>query len=98
MVRKNAKIDKFRLEMHIDTKNVLFTSYLVGTVSAIIPNIIGQRIKKYNSQDFKFKILPVYNNQNNIYIKLNSIISIKVVHIINMFKLIGGIKNERQSN
>ena len=97
-VMKYLKIDMLKLQIQIDTENVLLTSYLVGLISAIIPNLIRNNIKSYNNKKYKWEIVPIYKNKNYISLKLNSIISIKVVHIINMLKMIGGIKNERSSN
>lgn len=95
---KHLKIDMLKLQIQIDTESVLLTSYLVGIISSLIPNLIRDNIKRCNKQNYEWEVLPIYKNKNSISLKLNSIISIKVVHIINMFKLIGGIKNERSSN
>lgn len=98
---KKLEIKNINLIILIDTKNVILTSYLVGMISSIIPNILCRNIKKFDTNNHKFKITPLYKNQNYIYIKLNSIISIKIVHIISMYKVgkkyKGGIKNERSS-
>ena len=95
---KQIKIKSFNLKICIDTKNVILTSYLVAVISTIIPNIIRNSIEKFNPRNHSFEVAPLYKNQNYIYVKLNCIISIKVVHIINMIKLMGGNKNERTSN
>lgn len=97
-VMKHLKIDMLKLQIQIDTESVLLTSYLVGFISALIPNLIRNNIKSYNNKNYKWEIVPIYKSKNSISLKLNSIISIKVVHIINMLKMIGGIKNERSSN
>lgn len=97
-LRKYLKIEVLTLQIKIDTESVLLTSYLVGIISTLIPNLLINSIKNYNSNKYEWKIIPIYKNRNFISLKLNSIISIKVVHIINMLNLIGGIKNERSSN
>lgn len=99
VIRKNGKITSFKLKMYIDTENVLTTSYLVGIISIIIPNLLRSNIENANPESINYKILPIYKNKNYIYLKLNSIFSIKLVHIINMFtEKMGGNKNERSSN
>lgn len=99
ILRKNGKITTFKLKMYIDTENVLTTSYLVGIISIIIPNLIRNNIQYINSKSLNYKIIPIYKNKNLIYLELNSIFSIKLVHIINMFtEKMGGNKNERSSN
>jgi hypothetical protein len=99
LIRKKGKITSFKLKVYLDTENVVTTSYLVGIISIIVPNLLRGNIKKVNNDNFNFKIQPLYrNNQNFIYLKLNSIFSIKLVHIINMLKVMGGSKDERTSN
>lgn len=98
LIRKKGKITTFKLKIYLDTENAITTSYLVGIISIIIPNLLRGNIKNVSPENFNFKILPLYKNQNFIYLKLNSIFSIKLVHIINMLKVIGGDKNERTSN
>lgn len=99
ILRKNGKITTFKLKMYIDTENVLTTSYLVGIISIIIPNLLRSNIENANPESINYKIIPIYKNKNLIYLELNSIFSIKLVHIINMFtKKMGGNKNERSSN
>ncbi len=95
---KNTQIKALDLKLNIDTQSVILTSYLVGLISTIIPNIIRNNIKNINMENYKFQISPLYKNQNYLYVKLNCIISIKVVHIINIILKQGGIKNERSSN
>ncbi len=97
-IKEKIKLKSFKLKLHIGTENVILTSYLVGIISSIIPNLIRSNIKKFSYENFKFRILPIYENKNYIYLELSSIISIKLVHIINMFKLMGGKENERSSN
>ena len=102
MLNRLVKIDVFQLKIWIDTESVILTSYLIGIISTIIPNLIRNNIKSINKykkeNNYMFQILPLYKNQNYIYLRFKSIISIKVVHIIYMLIAMGGIKNERSSN
>ena len=84
--------------MCIGTENIILTSFLVGIISAVIPNLIRSNIKSYDENNYELEILPNFKEQNYIYLNFNGIISIKLVHIINMFKLIGGINDERAPN
>ena len=97
-ILKKIKINKLNLKIDIDTKNVMFTSYLVAIISTIISYIIKNNTKNYSSKNYYFEVSPKYKNENYIYVNLNSIFSIKIVHIINMFYVIGGKNNERSSN
>ncbi|MBR2240619.1 MAG: hypothetical protein IJ890_04475 [Clostridia bacterium] len=102
MLNRLVKIDVFQLKIWIDTESVILTSYLIGIISTIIPNLIRNNIKSINKykkeNNYMFQILPLYKNQNYIYLRFKSIISIKVVHIIYMLIAMGGRKNERSSN
>lgn len=99
LIRKNGKVTSFKLEMYIDVEDVLITSYLVGIISSVIPVLLRNNIDKVNPESLNYRVLPVYKNQNFIYLKLNSIFNIKLVHIINMFtEKMGGNKNERSSD
>lgn len=93
-LKKYIIIESLDFKSYIDTENVILTSYIVGIFSAIIPLVLRENVENKP----KYQVLPLYKNHNYFYLQLNSIISIKVVHIINMFKLIGGMKNERASN
>lgn len=98
LAKEKIIIKRFKLLASIDTQDVIVTSYLVGIISTIIPNVLKNHIKKYNQKEYNWEIIPKYKNKDYIYIKLSSITTIKVVHIINMLKILGGKKNERSSN
>ena len=98
LLRKKLKIETFKLKINIDTEDVLVTSYLVGIISAVVPNILRNHIENSNPKKIMWKIVPLYKNKNYVYLELSSIISIKIVHISNMLKIVGGIKDERSSN
>ena len=93
-LKKYVIIESLEFKSYIDTESVILTSYIVSITSSIIPFILRENMSKRP----EYQILPLYKNQNYFYIQLNSIISINVVHIINMFKRIGGMSNERTSN
>ena len=97
---KKIRIEKLNLKLSIGTEDVPFTSYVV----AIIAGIIGANLPKYvsikDTNKINYSIEPIYNkNTFNLY--LDSIINLKIVHIIyiiyNLVKK-GRGKNERTSN
>ncbi len=97
-IKKYIVIELFNLVIDIDTESVMLTSYLVGTIYTIIPNLIRNNLRGFNPEKYRLVISPLYKEQEYIYVYLSSIINIKIVHIINMLKMIGGIRNERTSN
>lgn len=77
-------IEKIQLESKIGTENAAITAIITGALSAILGIILAR--KASNQQ---YKIEPIYINKNYIYLSINCIIGIKLVHIINMNKRLG---------
>ena len=79
---KKAKTNLEFLDLQIDicTTDVILTSYSV----AIISNTITFLLKKLkvNYKSCNYKINPIYSNKKILNIKLKSIISANLVHII----------------
>ena len=97
---QKIRIEKLNLKLSIGTEDAPFTSYVV----AVIAGIIGANLPKYvdikDKNKIEYSVKPVYNkNTFNLY--LDSIINLKIVHIIyiiyNLVKK-GRGKNERTSN
>ena len=95
-------ISQFNLRVEIDTKNVIVTTGLVAIFSILISNILSRLIKINKKNDYKYKIMPLYINQNILKIDFNCIINVKMVHIIYIIYILLKIrrddKNERTSN
>lgn len=102
-VIKNIKIElsKLNLIINIGTENAILTSYVIAFIASIIGIILPHVINKDKIDNYKYIVNPIYQNKNEYYISLDSIISIKIVHIINsmlIFVKKGRDKNERTSN
>lgn len=101
---KNMKIriEKFKLKGYIGTENAAFTAFLVTFLNIIISIIINQKINQYKKEKYKYAVDSVYINQNIVNLEINCIISVKMVHIINVIYILfkkGRVnKNERTSN
>ena len=80
-VLDKIEIEKLELKAKIGTENAAITAITTGTISAIISIILARKVS-----NLKYLIEPEYINKNYIYLSLNCIIGIKVVHIINMRK------------
>lgn len=79
---KKIRIENTKIEAVIGTQNCATTALTVGIVSTILGIALARMTR--NSQ---YEINPIYINKNYIYISINSIISIKVVHIISIKKI-----------
>jgi len=102
-LRKKVKfnIEEFNLKLNIDTENVFIQTYLVVILSTLLSIILFKTVRKSNAKIY-YNIQPLYQNKNSLDLNLTSIISIKLVHIINMsfdfIKKVRCDKNERMSN
>lgn len=100
---KNIKIKILKLNLRIDlgTEDAIFTSYLVAFFASVIGIILPYLIEENMINNIKYIVNPIYQNRNEYHISLDSIISIKIVHIIYsmlIFTKKGRDKNERSSN
>lgn len=73
-------IEYFNIEGYFATFNTVLTSSIYAILQAIIPILIGSKMRGIYQNDLKFLNI----NQNVININLNCIISIKMVNIINI--------------
>ena len=78
---QNIKIENMNLNIEIGTENAAVTAYIVGIVSAIIGFVLPHRIN-----DIRYVIEPLYNGENQIFLALNGIFTVKLVHIISIRK------------
>lgn len=81
---KKLKIELYEinLKLEIGTGDVIITSAIIVILSTLLGMILTKAIKKYDSENHKFSIYPIYQNRNLIKLDLNCIIKVKMVHII----------------
>ena len=100
--KSKTNIETFNIEGYLGVEDAAYTAYIISFINTIIPIFLSDKIYKYNYKKYKYNITPVYINQNIVNLGINCIISIKIVHIINiLFKLLkkGRVKKyERSSN
>lgn len=96
------EISKLDLKLELDTPDVLITTGLVTTISIILSIMFSKLIKIRKFNEYKYKIIPLYNNKNMLNLEFNCIINIKIVHIIFILYIFikkrRDDKNERASN
>ena len=97
---KQINIEKLDLQIELGTENAFLTAILVAIFSSIFSIGISNMGEKRNN--IKYKIEPIYHNQNFIKIAISGIFRIKVIHIINIIYVLnkkGGTKKyEHTSN
>ena len=98
----NIKISKLDLKLEIDTPYVLITTSIVTTISIFLSILLCKLIKLKKSNEYKYRIIPLYTNKNMLNLEINCIINIKIVHIIFILYIFmkkrRDDKNERTSN
>ena len=97
----NIKVSEFKLDFKIGTEDVILTSFLIAIISAVISIALSKSVDKYNEENFKYLITPIYSNKNMIIVDLNCILYVKLVNIINiLLELLGKRSDniERASN
>ena len=88
---KKLQLNVITLKIYLEysTNNILLTTYSVPVISTIFGFLYNLSIKKYDSKNYYFKINPMYLNKKYFYIEGESIIEIKMVHIISiMYQLL----------
>ena len=92
-----VKYEIINLNIEIGEENAAITAILTGVVTSVVSIIIG----KYFSdiKEITWNVHPIYN-MNILKLSLNGIISVKVLHIINIIFMMrkDDDKNARTSN
>lgn len=81
------EIIRFKLNLKIGLDDIMATTYAIPFISTLISFILKLTVKNVNlrnkKREYYYKIEPVYNT-NIINLRLNCIINVKMVHIINI--------------
>lgn len=95
-------VEELNLKGYIGTEDAAFTAIKAGIINIIISLVLMNKVKNYAKDKFSYGLETVYVNQNIVNLEFNCIISIKIVHIINIIYILskkeGVKKNERTSN
>ena len=99
----DIKIKKLDMILKIGAINPIITSFIVTAISIFFSVLVSKKIENYSKEKIMYSIKPIYTEEPNIIINLNCIISVKMVHIINIIytllkKVRSGCKYERTSN
>lgn len=91
------KTEKFNLNANIGTEEVTLTVLII----TIISSILGNLFRTADNKNINYRIMPMYQYGNIINLRLNCIISVKMIHIIYIIYILfkkGMIKKEKQFN
>lgn len=91
----NINTDKLKLYIKLDTPNIATTTYLTTIISTVISIILARTASTNNMNNYRYKIQPTFYMQNFLKICIDCIISLKMVHIINIIYI---LKKKRSVN
>ena len=93
---KNLKfeISDLNLIIKLGTEDAALTAILTGILSSLFGIVLKNKID--DDKDNEFKIIPVYINKNLINLKLDCIISFKMLHIIYMLYILNKRKRDHE--
>lgn len=79
---KKLKIrtNQIDLQIAIGTENAALTSILVTILATVLAVLLQKTVQNYEEQ--KFKVEPIYCDQNRINLSFEGIFEIKMIHII----------------
>lgn len=80
-ISKYFRLNNVEIDMKLGTEDAVLTSFLITTISIIITFLIARKI-----ENIKYNVRPVYIDEIYLNLSIKCIISIKVVHIINIIK------------
>lgn len=92
----NFKLEEIDLKVIISLLEVLPTILAIPILSTIISIIIEKTAKKYEKEKYKYSVTPTYNLNLMVKMELKCIISIKIVHIIEVIYMM--LKKEVEKN
>lgn len=84
----NINIDKLKLYIKLDTPTVTTTTTLTTIIATFISIILARTANTNNISNYRYKIQPTFYMQNLLKICIDCIISLKMVHIINIIYIL----------
>ncbi|MCL2383517.1 MAG: DUF2953 domain-containing protein [Oscillospiraceae bacterium] len=90
------EVTKLKIDMEVGTENPVVTAYLTAAIASMISIILAYNVRKERAVNYKYKVIPAYINQNFLKMKLNCIIDIKMIHIINIIYMILRKRNDEE--
>jgi len=98
----SIKFKKLDLYMELCTSSTIFTPFVIAAISSLLSIILVKNIEKYDTNKYKYMIMPKYEEKPSLKINLNCIIDIRIVHIINVIYMLikkrRVVSNERTSD
>ncbi len=84
----NIKLKQLDLDMKISVLDNIITSFSVALIASLISIIMAKTATKYCTNKYRYIITPIYEYKPILKVKLNCIIDLKIVHIMNIIYIL----------
>lgn len=78
----NPEFEYFKLKLNFGTEDAIVTSFLTTIFSGAIVILLKKFVKKFDSENYSFKITPNYFNTNNFNMKFKSRINLQMLDVM----------------
>lgn len=85
ILNTKVELNEFKANISIGTENYVITSYLIGIISAILPNILARATfgrKQKISKTVIYSVQPIYQPRNIYSVKMNMRVATKISHLL----------------
>jgi hypothetical protein len=85
IMNTKVELNEFKANISIGTEDYVITSYLIGIISAIIPNILARAKfgkKQKISKTVIYSVQPIYQPKNIYSVKMNIKVATKISHLL----------------
>lgn len=85
IMNTKVELNEFKANISIGTEDYVITSYLIGIISAIIPNILAREKfgkKQKISKTVIYSVQPIYQPKNIYSVKMNIKVATKISHLL----------------
>lgn len=76
-------ISFLNLDINIGLEDVILTSYLIPIICTILTIILPYISRNKDIKNINYKISPIYNNKKIYNIKIDAIVEIKLINVLN---------------
>ena len=85
ILNTRVELNEFKANISLGTEDYVITSYLIGIISAILPNILARATfgkKQKISKTVIYSVQPIYQPRNIYSVKMNMRVATKISHLL----------------
>ena len=100
IMNTKVELNEFKANISIGTEDYVITSYLIGIISAILPNILARAKfgkKQKISKTVIYSVQPIYQPKNIYSVKMNIKVATKISHLLYIALMLAKITKQYES-